>query len=140
MRKSQTPSQGDAMPELQMLHEQLLEMLDELDTLCERPAPDEAALAGLRYRLTRTSGARRKLIEALCVELLMTLPESERASIRALRESNVAAMTSSSDHIGTWSLREIMKDWPGYCHASRQIQQSMRDQIKLEKMTLYPHL
>lgn len=128
------------MPELRTLHEQLLEMLGELEALCERPAPDEAALAGLRYRLTRTSGARRKLIEALCVELQMALPQTEIAPIRALRESNVAAMTSSSDHIGTWSLREIMKDWSGYCQASRQIRRSMRDQIELERTTLYPHL
>lgn len=128
------------MPELQTLHEQLLVMIDELEALCARPNADEAALAALRYRLTRTSGARRKLIETLCVELQMTLPQTEIAPIRALRESNVAAMTSSSDHIGTWSLREIMKDWQGYCHASRQIQQSMRNQIELEKTTLYPYL
>jgi hypothetical protein len=140
MAKSQTSSQGDAVPELQALHEQLLGMIDELEALCARPAPDEAALAGLRYRLTRTSGARRKLIETLCVQLRSTLPETEVAPIRALRESNVAAMTSSSDHIGTWSLREIMKNWSGYCQASQQIRRSMRDQIELEKTTLYPHL
>lgn len=128
------------MPELQTLHEQLLEMLDELEALCARPNADEAALASLRYRLTRTSGARRKLVETLCVELQMALPQTGIPPIRALRESNVAAMTSSSDHIGTWSLRQIMKDWPGYCHASRQIQQSMRNQIELEKTTLYPYL
>ncbi len=140
MAKSQTLSQGDFIPELRTLHEQLLEMVDELEAVCGRPAPEEAALAGLRYRLTRTSSARRKLIETLCAELQMTLPADEIAPIRALRESNVVAMTSSSDHIGTWSLREIMKDWAGYCHASQQIRRSMRDQVELEKSTLYPYL
>jgi len=128
------------MPELQTLHEQLLDMLDELEALCARPIAEKAALAALRYRLTRTSGARRKLVKRLCMELQMTLPETEIAPVRSLRESNVAAMTSSSDHIGAWSLREIMKDWAGYCQASRQIRRSMRDQIELEKSTLYPYL
>lgn len=140
MAKSQKLSPDEAKPGLQTLHGQLLEMIDELEALCARPGPDEAALAALRYRLTRTSGARRKLIEKLCAELQATLPETRVASIRALRESNVAAMTSSSDHIGTWSLREIMKDWPGYCQASQQIRRSMRDQIELERTTLYPYL
>lgn len=140
MAKSQTHSQSEAKPALHALHGQLLEMIDELEALCARPNADETALATLRYRLTRTSGARRKLIEKLCAELQMTLPETKTAPIRALRESNVAAMTSSSDHIGTWSLREITKDWSGYCQASQQIRRSMRDQIELERTTLYPYL
>jgi hypothetical protein len=140
MAKSQTLSQGETMPALQTLHRQLLEMIDELEALCALPKANEAALAGLRYRLTRTSGARRKLVEKLCADLEMTLPQPQFVPIRALRESNAAAMTSSSDHIGTWSLREIMKDWPGYCQASQQIRRSMRDQIELERRTLYPYL
>lgn len=128
------------MPALQTLHRQLLEMIDELEALCALPKANEAALAGLRYRLTRTSGARRKLVEKLCADLEMTLPQPKFVLVRALRESNAAAMTSSSDHIGTWSLREIMKDWPGYCEASQQIRRSMRDQIALERTTLYPYL
>lgn len=123
-----------------MLHRQLLEMLDELEVLCASSHPDEAALAALRYRLTRTSGARRRLIEKLCVQLQMAVPKVEVAAISALRESNIAAMTSSSDHISTWSLREIMKNWQGYCQASQQMRRSMRDQIEVEKTALYPYL
>jgi hypothetical protein len=140
MQKLQSITPGDDMSDLQTLHEQLLGMLDELETLCANPDPNESALASLRYRLTRTSGARRKLVESHCVELLLALPKAEGAAIRALRESNIAAMTSSSDHIGTWSLRQVVKDWSGYCAASRHVRQSMREQIALEKDTLYPYL
>jgi hypothetical protein len=128
------------MSDLETLHGELLEMLDTLEALCASSTPDESALAALRYRLTRTSGARRKLVETLCVELQMTLPKAEIAPIRALREANIAAMTSSSDHIGTWSLRQVMKDWSGYCLASKQIRRAMREQIALEQDTLYPYL
>lgn len=128
------------MSDLQTLHEQLLAMLEELEDLTAQPVPDEAALASLRYRLTRTSGARRRLVDSLCVELQLTLSPGEAAAVRALREASIAAMTSSSDHIGTWSLRQLAKDWPGYCAASEQVRSAMRDQIEAEKAVLYPHL
>lgn len=128
------------MSDLQTLHEQLLAMLEELKDLTAQPAPDEAALASLRYRLTRVSGARRRLVDSLCVELQLALPPGEAAAVRALREASIAAMTSSSDHIGTWSLRQLAKDWPGYCQASEQVRSAMRAQIDAEKTVLYPYL
>lgn len=128
------------MSDLQTLHAQLLEMLDELGELTARSEPDEAALASLRYRLTRTSGARRRLVESLCVELQLALPSDQAAAVRALREASVAAMTSSSDHIGTWSLRQLARDWPGYCRASQRVRSAMREQIETERAILYPHL
>ncbi|AQR72960.1 hypothetical protein [Sphingomonas sp. LM7] len=128
------------MSDLHDLHAQLLQMLDDLERLTAQPGPDEAVLAGLRYRLTRTSSARRKLIDALCLELKMVLPEGETAQLEALHETNTAAMTASSEHISTWSLREIAKDWQGYCQASFAMRRSMRAQIEVEKATLYAYL
>jgi len=128
------------MSELHDLHGQLLHMLDELDRLTAQPAPDEAAIAGLRYQLTRTSGARRKLVDALCLELRMTLPPEETGPLDALHQVNTAAMTASSEHISTWSLREVVKNWQGYCQASQAMRQGMRAQIETEKATLYPYL
>lgn len=128
------------MSDLQALHAQILAMLDELAELTAQPTPDEAALANLRYRLTRTSGARRRLVDSLCVQLQLTLPAEEAAAVRALREASIGAMTSSSDHIGTWSLRQLAKDWPGYCRASEQVRSAMREQIEAERTILYPHI
>jgi hypothetical protein len=126
------------MSELHDLHAQLLQMLNELEELTAQPAPDEAALASLRYRLTRTSSARRKLIDAICTERKPGLSASDAAPLNALHESNTAAMTASSEHIGTWSLREIVKNWPGYCQTSLAVRRSMRAQIEAEKAALYP--
>jgi hypothetical protein len=128
------------MSELHDLHVQLLLMLDELEALTANPAPDEAALAGLRYRLTRTSSARRRLVDALCIDLKPTFPQGEQAPLHALHESNTAAMTASSEHISKWSLREVVKNWAGYCQASFALRGAMRLQIETEKALLYPHL
>jgi hypothetical protein len=128
------------MSELHDLHAQLLQMLNELEELTAQPAPDEAALASLRYRLTRTSSARRKHVDLVCSELKPTLAGSDAAALDALHDSNTAAMTASSEHISTWSLREVVKNWPGYCQASQALRRSMRAQIEAEKAALYPHL
>lgn len=128
------------MSELRALHQQLIEMLDQLGELTLQSAPDEAALAALRYRLTRASGARRRLVNTLCLELQLALPEDELAAVRAVRASSIAAMASSSDHIGAWTLRQLVKDWPGYCSASQLMRRAMREQIDAEKAALYPHL
>lgn len=128
------------MSELHDLHAQLLRMLDELEELTGRASPDEAALASVRYRLTRTSSARRRLIDALCVEYKRTVPADEAGPLNALHDINTAAMTASSEHISTWSLREIVKNWQGYCQASLAMRRSMRAQIEVEKAALYPLL
>jgi len=128
------------LSELHDLHVQLLQMLDELEELTSRPAPDEAALASLRYRLTRTSRARRQQVDTLCTALKPALSGSDAAAIETLHEANTAAMTASSEHISTWSLREVVKNWPGYCQASAALRRTMRAQIEAEKATLYPHL
>jgi hypothetical protein len=133
-------ARGGIMSELHDLHAQLLQMLDELEELTRRPAPDEAALASVRYRLTRTSSARRRLIDRLCAEYKPTLAGDEAVALNALHETNTAAMTASSEHISIWSLREIVKNWPGYCQASSTMRRSMRAQIDAEKAALYPHL
>jgi hypothetical protein len=126
------------MSELHDLHAQLLQMLNELEELTAQPVPDEAALASLRYRLTRTSSARRKYVDSLCTGLKRSLSGSDAAALDAVHDSNSAAMTASSEHISTWSLREIVKNWPGYCQTSLAVRRSMRAQIEVEKATLYP--
>lgn len=128
------------MSELHDLHAQLLQMLDELEALTAQPAPDEAALAGVRYRLTRTSGARRRLVDTLCAECRSWLGPEGSDALDALHTANTAAMTASSSHISTWSLREIVKNWPGYCQSSQEMRRSMRAQIEAEKAVLYPYL
>jgi hypothetical protein len=128
------------MSDLRMLHDELLQMLDELEGLTARAAPDEAAIAAVRYRLTRTSGARRRLVEALCLELQLAVPESAAAALEELHAATAAATVMSADHISRWSLREIMKDWQGYCRASEVMRAAIRGQVAEEKRVLYPLL
>lgn len=126
------------MSELRTLHDEMLEMLDALEAMTARPGPDEPALASLRYRLRRTSTARRKLVESLCDQYQARLSGAAAEPLRALRQALAATLAHSSEHISGWGMREIVRDWPGYCHASFEIRRIMREQVDREKIVLYP--
>lgn len=125
------------MSELQTLHGEMLELLDALEVMTAGPAPDEPALASLRYRLRRISTARRKLVETLCDQHQARLPGAAAEPLRALRQALATTLAHSSEHISGWGMREIVRDWPGYCHASFEMRRIMREQVGREKMVLY---
>jgi hypothetical protein len=126
------------MADLRTLHQELFAALAELEALTTRPEFDEAVLSGMRYRLTRISGARRRMVAALCDGFLAE--GKEIPGLRALRDSNLASRSASTSHIGTWSLRDVTRDWQGYCRASAGMRATMRQQVEQEKAVLYPHL
>ena len=128
------------MPDLRQIHQSLTQSIEALAELTSRPAPDEAALATVRYRLSRLSSERRRAVETLCIDLEGRLAPTEAGALRQLREGTGAARLESSAHVSGWSLRDVVKDWPGYCAASAKMRRSMLDQIDREKELLYPHL
>jgi hypothetical protein len=128
------------MSELETLHEELIETLGQLAELTAQPQPDEAALGTIRYRLSRTSGARRRLVNSLCTDLEPRVSPANATTLRALRENNMALFNQSTGHVGTWSLRDIVRDWNGYCSASLAMRRAMFAQIEAEKTALYPLL
>lgn len=123
---------------LRTMHEELLAALAELERATGESSFDEATLSHIRYRLSRVSGARRKLVDALCTDLIARGEPAE--PLRALRDANAATRAISTAHIGTWSLREVSSDWAGYCRASATMRARMRRQIEREKAVLYPYL
>ena len=114
------------MADLRTLHEELLAALAEMETMTSRPVFDEAKLSSLRYRLSRVSGERRRLVERLCVTMAQRVSGAQAEQLAALRESNIQARAASTSHIGSWSLRNVIADWPGYCRASAQMRATMR--------------
>jgi len=123
---------------LRTLHEELVTTLAELEGVTHQSSFDEPTLSNIRYRLSRVSGARRKLVESLCMELIARGEPAEQ--LRALREENLATRGISTAHIGAWNLPAVANDWPGYCRASATMRARMRRQIEREKLVLYPYL
>lgn len=127
------------MSDLAALHEAMIAALDALEAQTALDRPDEPVLAAVRYRLTRASAQRRKVVEAMCADLIARDP-AVSPQLRALQARHGELLKTSAAHIGAWGLRDIQRDWQGYRRASEALRASMRRDIELEKMVLYPYL
>jgi hypothetical protein len=126
--------------ELRQIHEEMEAALEGLDALTSEPVLDESRLANARLKLSRVSGRRRRIVDAATLQLLDDAGPADARKLRALRELNAIQLEASTRHIGTWGLRHIQADWPGYCRASVSMRQSLRDLIAADRDTLYPLL
>jgi len=132
---------GDTMlGELQRLHAEILARLDEMDELTARPQPPMDRLPAARHALTRASRARTILLERVYDRLITEAEPDRRSAIEALKAESKAGLISSTEHIGSWTLREIASRWPEYCAASAVMRAKMRERIKNEVRLIYPLL
>ncbi len=128
------------LTELHQAHEHVLAALADLETLTAAPEPDSAALAGVRWKLSRASSQRRRLVEQACADLLDRASPVEAEGVRTLKQGIGALQSASSRHVGTWTLARVVEDWAGYRAASEEMRARMRERIATEKRVLYPLL
>ncbi len=125
------------MEDLRRHHAQMLAALEELEQLTRSPCCDDKAVTAARYRLTRASSARRREVVALCEQLIEG--GASDPALRSLRDATNASRATSSSHIGTWTLRQVIADWPGYVRASAAMRATLRREVEREITTLTPH-
>lgn len=126
--------------ELKRAHDALLSCLNELERLTRDAVPDRAKLANTRWKLSKASADRRKLVDAACDLLLISALAPDRARVRALRESDAEGVAASSSHVRRWPVDQAIADWDQYRTASTAVQKAMRQRILQEQRTLYPLL
>ncbi|HEX8302225.1 hypothetical protein [Sphingomonas sp.] len=126
--------------DLRALHDEMSTALAELDRLTASDSPDHIAIPAARLRLSRASGRRRRLVDAMTTRLLGSVSPADSDRLRALREINAAQLHASTSHIGKWGMRHALEDWAGYCEASKRMRQSLRDLMAEDRRTLYPLL
>jgi len=128
------------LDKLRQLHADILAKLDELDALTSLPQPPMDRLPALRQALTRSSRARTMLLERVYDRLIADAPLAKKAGLEALKAEGKYNMITSTQHIGSWTLRQIADRWPDYCAASAQMRADMRKRIRSEKELIYPLL
>ena len=126
---------------LMQLHGDMFAQLGRLSQLTEQGSPVTEKIADCRLQLSRASNARTRYLETdLYPRLLDTLPDEGSQPIRALRTQASALQTISSRHVAEWPIEAVVRDWAGYCLASRVVRAAMRHQIGAEKRLLHPLL
>lgn len=127
------------LAELRDAHNSLLAGIQELEDAAKADVPDPSLLATIRWRLSRASSHRRRLVEEASAQLLEQAPAAA-PEIGRLRENNAEMLFASSRHVGGWPIARITGDWDGYRLASAEMRRSMRTRIGLEQAILYPLL
>jgi hypothetical protein len=128
------------LTELHQAHEQVLSALGELEKLTDAPQPDGTALANIRWKLSRASGKRRRLVEEACTRLIDKAAPAEAQAVGTLQQGIGVIQAASSQHVNAWTLARVIEDWDGYRAASAELRGRMRDRIATEKRVLYPLL
>jgi len=128
------------LDELRRLHADILAKLDELEAMTSLPQPPMDRLPALRQALTRSSRARTMLLERAYDQLIAASPAEKKPALELLRADGKDNMITSTQHIGSWTLREIGDRWPDYCAASASMRADMRKRIRGEMELIYPLL
>jgi hypothetical protein len=128
------------LDELRRLHDDILAKLDALEALTSLPQPPMDRLPALRQALTRSSRARTMLLERAYDQLIAECPPAKKAALEVLKAGGKDNLITSTQHIGSWTLREIADRWPDYCAASAKMRADMRQRIRSEKELIYPLL
>ncbi len=126
--------------QLKLLHAQILAKLDELELLTRENTPPMDRLSAVRLALTRASRNRSALLERLYGQVLERASPKQKAELEALKNEAKDNLILSSQHIGSWTVREIIARWPDYCAASKDMRAAMRQRISREVELIYPLL
>jgi hypothetical protein len=125
---------------LKTVHEELLAGIKTLETVVQQSTPDVAGLTNARWKLSRASSHRRKLLAETVYPALDQASAADARRLDELRAAGTALLAESAQHIAAWSTDRIIGDWAGYQRASSAMRGAMRDRVAAEKAILYPLL
>lgn len=128
------------LDELLRLHEEILAQLEAMDRHTAELAPPMDRLPATRQALTRASRARTILLEQHYDRLISVAPVTQRAAIEALRDEGRSNLTVSTQHIGSWPIKEVIGRWSDYCAASNRMRTAMRKRLADEARVVLPLL
>lgn len=127
------------MSDLRTLDEALLAAIAELDTLIAQPGFDLKLLSNVRYRISRSIVARRKLVDALLQGVIAE--GGEKAEIaRAELDRSMVVRAHYTAHVSAWAPAAVAADWPGYCEACVGLRNAILAKVAAQKPVLYPWL
>lgn len=131
---------GDLLAALRDAHADLLVEMANMDLITQGRTANSLAYASGRWKISQASLRRRQLAAVARHSLLAAGTDADRAAVRPLEDAEQQMMRRSREHVGSWTIARIDRDWDGYCDASRLIRWHMDAHLLLERKTLFPLL
>lgn len=77
------------------------------------------------------------LLESAYGRLIAESPPEKKAALEVLRAGGKDNLITSTQHIGSWNLRQIADRWPEYFARSTKMRADMRKRIGSEEERIY---
>ena len=133
-------SAGELLGALRDAHAGLRVEIANMDLITQGRTSDSLAYANARWKISQASLKRRQLAAEARHLLLAAGTDADKAVLKTLEEAEQHMMRRSREHIGSWTIARIDRDWDGYCSASRMIRWHMSAHLLVERRTLFPLL
>ena len=127
------------LAELKTLQQELEATIAQFEAVVTGALPAEvASFAILRLRMTRASSRKRLFLETVLYPALAGLDGADREALARFRRDGQAQLQQSAEHIASWTMERILRDWRGYQGVSAQVRSAMRRRQAEERRLLYP--
>jgi hypothetical protein len=134
------PTSPGLLAGLQAAHREVEAALDEMDLIARDAAPDAAQFSAARLRAGQAILAKLQITTKVCSRLISMTSIKAAGEIRELRSRDSDQAKLISDHVRRWTPDVIGNDWQGYCQASREMRDGVRELVLAERKLLYPLL
>ena len=119
-------------------HEELRTLAQALLACVARPAVDEAQLGQIRWSLTRKLLAHLAKEDALLYPRLRAGPDARLAAVAARFANEMGPLADRyRAYITEWPADRIIRDWPAFGQATRQMMHLMLQRMEGEDKQLY---
>jgi hypothetical protein len=131
----------DTGRQLKKAHAELLCAIDAMEAVVRADAPDRTVLADVRWKISRASSNRVRLLEGrVYPEMLASASPSACERVKRLRAAGIILRAASSEHVKIWTIDNAVAAWECYRRASAAMTASMRVRVAEECDILYPLL
>ena len=125
---------------LQSAHRQIEVSFVAMEDVASAATPDHERLGLARLRVAQANLVRRRIVSKLLSHLTALVTVDAREALREHLRRDEDHSQKISALIREWTPGAILRDWSGYCDASRAIRSGIQQILATEKMLLYPLL
>jgi hypothetical protein len=125
---------------LEETHRRIDLCFEDLEAITSEGPPEAVQLSAIRMRIGQAILIRRQVARDVYGYLLAVVCATDAAALRDLQRRDLDQFRVTSGVIQRWTPQRLRQDWPGYCDASRNVRDGLREIMDSEKRFLCPLL
>ena len=128
------------LDKLKDAHSELLAAIADMESATRADRPETGRYTAARWQISQASLKRRRLSLIIRNALIPIAGDPDKAVLKSLQQLDQQNAIRSHAHVNDWPPAKIVRDWAGYCQASRTIRWYMESHVAMEQKLLCPLL